>query len=136
MSDKSNYTCNCCGAKMVKYKHTLTPILISGLKALKSKGGGPINIRDLGLNRSEWQNFSVLRYFNLVEKTNPENKKGGEWQLTKFGEDFLRGLVPSSKTVQTYRGDVVSSSETKIFVNEVTGRTKNRIDYINEAERI
>lgn len=128
--------CANCGANMMTYRHTLAPILVSGLKALKTKGGGPINIKDLELSRTEWDNFQKLRYFDLVQKANPQNKKGGEWTITKLGEDFLLGLVAVPKSVQTYRGEVVDKSKIVIFITEVKGRTKTRIDYIKDAEPI
>jgi hypothetical protein len=96
--------CNECGAKVVEYKHGLSKGLLRGLFRLAQAGGGPINIRTIGLTVDQLTNFQKLKYWNLVVKSNPKSTKGGDWHITDVGWAFLRGQITLSKYVWSFRG--------------------------------
>lgn len=125
--------CKCCGAKIVQYRHTLSPILIVGLRALEKAGGGPINIKDLNLERTAWDNFQKLKYFGLVKKADESMTKGGTWIITNLGKNFLNGNISVPKSIWTYRGNISKQSEISITIDQVKGKTRNRIDYAKDA---
>jgi hypothetical protein len=59
-------TCEHCGASMVEYKHGLSVGLVTGLIKI-AKVKNPINIKQLGLTRNQWDNFQKLKYWDLVD---------------------------------------------------------------------
>ena len=69
--------------------------------------------KDLTLTHSEFTNFQKLRFHALVAKTDDE----GYWLITARGGQFLRGEVPVSKTVSTFRNKVVGHSPELIWVH-------------------
>jgi len=128
--------CNECGAKIVEYKHSFSAALAYGLHRLYLEGI-PINIKHLGLNRNQWDNFQKLRYWGLVEKSINEIGKriGGCWSITQHGIDFIEGRVPIQKSVWTYRGDSLRFEGNTVFfidIHDVSYR--QRIDYSSEAQ--
>jgi hypothetical protein len=126
--------CDHCGAKMVEYKHGLAKGLVRSLAKIGLAGGGPLNIADeLKLTKSEYTNFGKLKYWGLVEKTNPEIERGGIWRVTETGWAFLRGNIKLSPHVWTYRNRVVRYEGGSITIDEVTGGWKYRPEYAREA---
>lgn len=103
--------------------------LVSGLKKLHGYSR-PANLRLIGLTKTEYTNFQKLQYWGLVEKLN----KGGLWQVTARGREFVAGSVAVPKYVWTYRGKTVRQSGELIFVNNVSSVTRQREDYA--ADRV
>jgi len=124
--------CPHCGAKMMEYRHSLSKSLIRALfKFWKVSLGAPLNLKEVGLTRNEWDNFQKLRYFGLVEQS--ENKKSGVWRVTSSGEKFLFGETNSHKTAVTYRGEWVRWEGPVINFQEATGYYHTREEYAQNA---
>lgn len=112
--------CPTCGAKMVEYKHHLTRPLVEGAAALALAGGGPINLADLNLSRSVWDNFQKLRYWKLVQPHQVGGVRSrGEWYLTVRGWAFLRGELALRRYAWTYRGDIRRYEGPKMLVWQI-----------------
>lgn len=95
-------TCSQCGAKTVKYKHSLSHGLVSGLrKVAENAGRREVNLSGAGLTRNQWDNFQKLKYWGLVAQS---KAKSGCWRVTDKGWKFLAGLVTVPSKVWTYRG--------------------------------
>ena len=97
--------CPTCGAKIVRYRHTMNRGLVEGLVAL-AEAGGEASLADLGLTRNQVDNFQKLRYWGLVEKVHRDDgtRVAGVWRVTHHGYRFLVGdRVP--RAVWTYRGE-------------------------------
>lgn len=125
--------CECCGAPMVEYKHSLSRGLLRGLYLLMRAGGGPLNLNDIELNYNQQSNFQKLKYWGLVEKSEPENAKGGVWNITEAGRGFLYGVSVLPKTAITYRGSVVGFEGDAVLVMDVTGGWWYRPDYAEQS---
>lgn len=127
-------TCECCGAKTVVYKHSLSSTLVGALKKLE-EAKGRANLEDLDLSRYQWVNFQKLRYWGLVEqvRTIGSNKRG-IWAITIMGNHFLGGIIRLQTTVHTYRGSVVKYSGAEVSVNHsFEKKYKTRREYAEEA---
>ncbi len=133
---KSIKQCPCCYAKMVEYKHSFSKAQAVGLGRLFNVGK-PINIRLLDLTRNQWTNFQKLRYWGFVEKAKDDegNRVGGVWQITAEGKAFVKGIVPTRKSVWTYRGKTVRTEGEFISFRDIhPGDYKQQGDYAREAE--
>lgn len=130
--------CAECGAKMVKYRHSLNRGLVESLFKLwtKAKALEPIALKSLNLTRTQWDNFQKLRYWGLVEQSYAKGKRlRGFWQLTPFGAQFIELGIGVCHTVVTYRGDVVDFEGPIVTCNEkLTVVYKKQIDYARNAE--
>lgn len=127
--------CECCGAKIVEYKHSFSHALAIGLYAIY-KANKPVNIKNLGLNRNQWDNFQKLRYWNLVSQTYRENgtRANGVWQITQAGKDFIEKATSIKKSVWTYRGNPIRhEGDSCFFVDIHPDGYKQREDYAEEA---
>jgi hypothetical protein len=84
--------CPTCGAKIVRYRHTMNRGLVGGLVAL-AEAGGEASLADLGLTRNQVDNFQKLRYWGLVEKVHRDDgtRVAGVWRVTLAGYRFLVG---------------------------------------------
>jgi len=109
--------CQHCDAKIVEYKHNLTPGLVSGLIELSKAGGGPINLKELGLTRNQWDNFQKMRYWGLVSKVGGD--RTGVWEITSLGRDFVEGRTSCKKSVWTYRGATVRTDGKDTFITDL-----------------
>jgi hypothetical protein len=133
---KANNKCPHCEAKMVEYKHSFSKALAVGLGRLHFFAGGPINIKNLGLTRNQWDNFQKLRYWGLVGKATKEDgtRAGGEWVLTQKGFDFIQKGIGIPKSVWTYRGDPVRfEGDTCFYLDDHEPKYKRRTKYAEEA---
>jgi hypothetical protein len=104
---KENNTCECCGAKTVKYKHNFNVGLFAGLLKLYNYGA-PASLKDLNLTVNQFNNFQKLRYWKLVE--NEKNK----WTISKHGIDFINQNIKIPKQVTTYRKETIDFSSKQI----------------------
>lgn len=107
-SEHTESYCSYCGARSKRYTHTLSSGLIDAFvafaKHLHESGGASANaVNESGLDVNAATNFQKLKYFGLVKKS----EKIGHWQLTKNGEDFLRGRLKVLNKATTFRGAVV-----------------------------
>ena len=119
--DARNTTCECCGAKIVEYRHTFNKALAVALYRLYSMGGGPINIKALSLTRNQWDNFQKLRYWGLVTKSARDDgtRIGGAWSITFAGREFIEAGISIRRRVWTYRGDTVRFDGDTCFFRDV-----------------
>jgi hypothetical protein len=111
--------CPHCDAKIVKYKHNLTPGLVSGLLVLHRTTRDPINLKELNLTRNQWDNFQKLRYWGFVAKVG--GQKTGVWQITAAGINFCNGIGAVQKSVWTYRGSVTEYEGKLVTLKDITG---------------
>ena len=126
--------CPTCGAKTVRYKHVFNEALAVGLCRLYL-AREPINLKDLGLTRNEWDNFQKLRYWDLVRKhvDSKGKRKGGFWEITEEGKRFLCGGSIYSH-VWTYRGERVEYDGELIRVGGYLPKDyKQRVEYAEGA---
>lgn len=100
-----NTVCPTCGAKTVEHKHGLANGIRTALaKLYETHGCDFVSLSEVGLTRSQWDNFQKLRYWDLVEK-HPSGEKSGQWRVTDHGERWLTGRVTVPRNVWTYRGE-------------------------------
>ena len=128
--------CEHCGATMMKYKHSFSQALAIGLGRLYAVK--VTNLKSLGLDRNQWDNFQKLRYWGLVAKTMDDNGKrvGGTWEITPSGIAFVEGRSTIAKGVETYRGEVTSYLGKQVKFSEAEVGYRTREDYANDAEPV
>jgi hypothetical protein len=116
---KETKVCEHCRAKMVEYKHSFSKALATGLWRLYL-AGGPVNIKDLGLTRNQWDNFQKLRYWGLTAQTyRPDGTRmNGVWHITEAGTAFIEQGTGISKTVWTYRGNTLRFAGSTVFFKD------------------
>ena len=130
--------CPHCGSKVVEYKHGMNRVLLVGLAAAARRDCGkgfPVDLKLLELPRSEWDNFSKLRYWELVRRDG-NAKKGGKWVVTAKGYGFLAGNVSVAKHVWTFRGETRRYEGKEVFIWNIKDGPKFRVDYATEARSI
>lgn len=121
---KSIKHCECCGAKIVEYKHILNKGLVSALYELQ-RHKEPVPLTALAISRNQWTNFQKLRYWGLAEKEVRENGTGtGQWFITSIGSSFIRGDLAVPMNAWTFRGETV-----RLDGNDVMFRDVFRNDY-------
>lgn len=111
--------CECCGAKTVKYKHTINKWMVDSLYQL-FMAGGKEHVKNLNLSQSQFNNFQKLQYWKLTEKVafNGELVKG-VWSITDHGRNFITRGAPITKSVWTYRNKFVSFEGDTIFFKDI-----------------
>ena len=123
--------CGACGAPMVEYKHSLSKSIVRCLYHFTRAGGGPINVySDLAFTHSQVCNFRKLRYWGLLEHSDPKDTRNGLWNLTEKGWSFVKGEIPCPKRVVTYRGEFVAFDGPSLFITDLTGGWWYTEDYI------
>ncbi len=116
--------CTTCGAKIVEYKHSLVPGIVSALRTLYATTKDPINLNALNLTRNQWDNFQKLKYWDLVKQVG--GKKSGIWQITTVGIQFVEERITLQKSVWTYRGEVRRSSGHTVSINDIKVKEEGR----------
>lgn len=123
MSKTKDDICPNCGAKMQKYWQSLTPGLLTCLvkfaRTAQKLRQRSVHLKNVGFTRNEYNNFQKLRYFDMVAFGAGE----GEWEVTSFGWDFIRGKVTCSKRVLTYRAKVEDRDPEQVRIWTVLGET-------------
>lgn len=113
--------CPHCGAKVVRYRHRMSKGL-AGIMGImfdkRAKGGYHMHFDDLGLNRSQCQNLPKLQYFGAVYQAD-NYKNSGRWCLTIAGEAFITGRRAMPEVVETYRGELVGSSDKLVMIGDL-----------------
>ena len=128
--------CECCGAKVVEYKHNFNAALANSLHKIYVFNK-PLPLSELSLSRNQWTNFQKLRYWGLVNKvTDDEGKRiNCLWQVTKRGVDFIEGRLNITKYVWTYRGDTTRFEGSEIRFKDIHEKHyKQRPEYAQEAQ--
>ena len=113
--------CECCGAKMVKYWHTLNKPLCSALCKLYVENK-PVNIADT-FTHNQTCNFQKLKYYSFVRKST----ESGKWEITERGKDFCEKKIKVQMRVQTYRGKVTDMTGTPVYIDEIMKETYDKI---------
>ena len=126
--------CNCCGAPIVEYKHSLSKGLARCLYRLVQAGGGPVNANTLGLNYNQQSNFQKLRYWGLIEKSDPGSEKGGFWELTPKGWEFVKGSISVPRSAITYRGEVIRTEGGIVAITDITEGWWYRKEYAEQSQ--
>ena len=132
---KTKKICECCGAKIVEYRHSFSEALAICLYKLY-EANAVVNIKELGLTRNQWDNFQKLRYWDLVVKATDENGKriGGCWAITSSGIAFIEKGTSITKSVWTYRGETVRfEGDTCFFKDKHSIGYTQRETYAEEA---
>lgn len=126
--------CECCGAKIVEYKHVLNKGLVDALFRL-SKHNVPMPLTELDITRNQWTNFQKLRYWGLVDKALHTDGTGtGNWFVTSLGRAFIDNQVSVNKNVWTFRGETVKNDGDSVYFNEVYDPFyRDRADYAKDA---
>jgi hypothetical protein len=134
---KNNKHCECCGAKLVEYKHLLNQGLVQALHQL-SLSKEPIPLTDLALSRNQWTNFQKLRYWGLVAKEVTSDGYGtGKWFVTVIGRDFIEGNTPMPKNAWTFRGETIRIDGDKVwFQDSFNDNYRKRKDYAEDCKAI
>lgn len=127
--------CECCGAKIVEYKHILNKGLVQALFEL-SKHNSPVPLTDLDITRNQWTNFQKLRYWGLVEKELCNNGAGtGRWFVTTIGREFINNGLGIPTIAWSFRGKPVKLEGIVGFFNEIYNRDyRRKPDYV--ADRV
>jgi hypothetical protein len=126
--------CETCGAKMVKYKHSISIPLVKALTALMETGIEPVHLYHLKLTYNEESNFHKLRYFDLVEPYYTDGERvGGVWFITQLGIDFLRGKAEIRKSAWSYRSEWVGWEGKLVKVTDVDEGYKHKEEWAAEA---
>lgn len=127
-------TCHECGASMVEYRHSLSSILVQVLEKLHQYGGAA-NLKELGLDRNEWDNFQKLRYWDLVDKLHMSGKRvQGSWFITQRGKEFLLGNLKVNLVAITYRGKTVRFEGKEVIFSQILdGSYKQRREYEEDS---
>ena len=130
-----NKTCECCGAKIVEYKHVLNVGLVNALFEL-SKYKYPTPLTDLDITRNQWTNFQKLRYWGLVAKEVHVDGTGtGNWYVTAGGRAFIDNQLPCNKNVWTFRGNFQRfGSDTVYFRDIFDPHYRNRKEYAADSQ--
>lgn len=127
--------CECCGAKMVEYKHILNKGLVSALYEL-GRYREPVALTELEITRNQWTNFQKLRYWGLVEKKRTMTGAGtGCWFVTSIGRDFINGSIAIPQIAWSFRGESIRLEGRNILFSDIyTPEYRQRIDYARDSE--
>ena len=135
MSAGNESKCPHCGASMKEHRHRLGRPLVDALAAMYRKARlKPCLLSDLDLSYSAQSNFQKLRYWLLIERAETsDRRRGGCWQVTAFGERFLRGDDPIRPTAWTFRARVQRLDGDAVWVGDIVAGYDFRADYAEAA---
>lgn len=129
--------CETCGAKIVKYWHSLNKPLCSAIiKIYRLHGVNKyVKVSDLGFTHNQLANFQKLRYWGLVRKMEEEPlAKGGFWCITDYGEMFVKGEIRIPKRVETYRSKATGEAEGLVLISDIVEGYQYKKDYVMGAK--
>ena len=120
-------TCECCGAKMVEYRHSFNYALAFCLHRIYLEEN-PVNIKTLDLHTYQWNNFQKLQYWGLVEKAfdHSGDRIKGMWSITERGIKFVEGRIKIRKSVWTYRSEPLRADGNEILFDDVHDKSFKR----------
>ena len=134
MSRNNFEYCECCGAKLVEYKHSLSKSLLRALVIfMQDSGGAWMQLKDTRLSHNQRCNFPKLRYWGIIDKVTDPDGKGVNWAITKAGWAFLEGRHAVCKHAWTFRGEWIRGEGEALKIDEITGGWKYRPEYAAEA---
>ena len=125
--------CECCGAKIVEYKHILNKGLVQALYEL-AKHKTPVPLTDLDITRNQWTNFQKLRYFGLAEKELCNNGAGtGRWFVTTIGREFILNGLAVPTIAWTFRGQTTRLEGPDGLFTDIFNRDyRRKPDYVKD----
>lgn len=125
--------CVCCGAKINKYWHRLTPVLVQALvktlELVREQDNNLVQKADLDLTHSQYGNYQKLRFHGLIAKHRDDEGNFDGWLITDRGGKFLRGELSVPMRVQTFRNKVVEHDEQTVYIRDVLGYDLNPQQY-------
>jgi hypothetical protein len=126
-------TCEHCGGRVVQYVHSMSLLLAETLEKFAIESGlKPCLLRNVSLSHSQRCNFTKLDHFGLVRKAGD-----CKWEVTDYGNGFLRGRMAVSQKVITFRGQKVAFEGAGKLFKDLTGREwQGREQYAREARPI
>jgi len=126
--------CECCGAKVVEYKHVLNKGLVDALFRL-SKHIVPMPLTELDITRNQWTNFQKLRYWGLVDKAIHADGTGtGCWFVTWKGREFIANEIPMKNNAWTFRGITTNLDGKEMYFNDIYDPLyRDRVEYAKDA---
>ncbi len=140
---KYSKTCEHCGHIETAYIHSLNKGKVKALRKLVDQyqiTKEAVQLRELGINNSQYTNFCHLQYFDLAKHI-PEG-----WVPTKLGIEFIHGessvLLPAAVMASKVLPDDHEAWKTHDKVRKVTfifdideESYKKRIDYAQEKRQ-
>lgn len=121
--------CPLCGQKVVQYKHNINKVLINALWKLQCAGGKG-KLKELGLNNSEFANFQKLKYFELVEKRDIDDKS--IYHITQKGTDFLAESGTCPEYVITKCKEIIDVGN-EIYISSVKDYAQTKEQWQSQA---
>jgi hypothetical protein len=98
----------------------LVATLIEAVKAVHRNNENRFHLqRDLTLSKTAYNNAQKLRYFALITHAESDNKRSGEWKITRFGGAFLRGEMTIPRKVMVQDNHVIDHSMNRVHINEL-----------------
>jgi hypothetical protein len=125
--------CECCGAPLVEYKHSLSKGIARCLYKLAQAGGGPIKLNELPLNHTQQCNMPKLQYWGLIEKSHPDSARAGIWNITELGWSFLRAEMRINKCAITFRGNVERTEGDSVSIKDLTDGWWHKPEYVEHS---
>lgn len=117
--------CQCCGQKIVTYKHKLNKGLCSCLIKFLNIGGEG-KLKDMNLTNNEFGNFQKLAYFGLVRR------EGTNWIMTEKGKRFILGEDTAPSEVYTKNNQVVDKGS-EIYRYQIKGWYELKEEWQDQA---
>lgn len=97
--EREEVACEACGHLIVEYSFNLNKGLCGVLVKL-FEAGEPVEIASLRLSNSQYSNYPKLAYWNLARRVLVDgNHKGGVWEITGDGVEFVTGRRSQPKKV-------------------------------------
>ncbi len=131
---KAEY-CSHCHSRLNVRQERITPGLCRTLRkfyeVIEAKGENSAHLqKDCNFTKSEYCNFSKLRFFYLVGKTN----QSGYWYLTERGRRFIEGETVVARRVYVQSGRVIDRSDESVNIKEAMGEMPywlQKADYVS-----
>lgn len=136
MSKKDPARCPHCDATMVEYSHRLScGILFALVRLYETAKTAPFPIRELDLSHPQMSNFQKLQYWGLAEMSKTaDDRKGGVWAVTLFGESFVHGHAGVKDIAVTYRGKVQRLEGDEVSISSVLEGYQYRGEFKDQAK--
>lgn len=121
--------CPCCGEKIpvsneLFVKENTFPLnkgMVAMLVKMYQYAGAVKTNVVAGAAQSQWTNYQKLRHWGLMEKvfTKEGKRKGGVWQITDRGREFVEGTLPIPEKVTVKLSEAISFSKKLVFIGQV-----------------
>ena len=129
--------CPHCGAKMIKYTHSLKSgalvKILFKFYALTKNGIESINPAKTNFTYNECSNFQKLRYWGFVERLG----KDGLWKMTYRGIEFIHGRQSVKINAISYRGVFDSFEGESVFIEDIKGFSyQKRVEFLETSKNL